>query len=149
MTVERQLSHRVAVIAYIVKDHKFLLLKRSTKPFIWAPPGGHLYRDENPEKGLRREIKEETGLDIEIVAPVNTWFGEWNGSALLSIDYLVKITGGELRLSNEHSAYAWISVEQLREGDPVPLDPRLGFTIEDFENTDRFIRALTAGGYLK
>jgi len=140
-------THKVAVVAYIVRGEKFLLLKRNNPPRIWAPPGGHLRRDENPIEGLKREIREETNLEIEVVAPVNTWFGEWNGYKLLSIDYLVRVTGGELRLSAEHTNSIWVSIAELRAGKPVALDPRLGFTLRDFENAKRLIDLLRRASY--
>ncbi|GAB4367156.1 MAG: hypothetical protein Kow0042_07540 [Calditrichia bacterium] len=140
--MESRYTHRVAVIAFILKNDKFLLLKRTTEPKIWAPPGGRLRQDENPEEGLKREIKEETNWDVEIVAPINIWFGDWNGSPLLSIDYLVEVTGGEFRLSPEHSEAVWVSIEDLRSGHPVSLDPRLGFQLRDFENAFRLIKRI-------
>ena len=140
-------THKVAVIAYIVQGEKFLLLKRNTPPRIWAPPGGRLKPDENPIEGLKREIREETNLEIEVIAPVNTWFGEWNGYKLLSIDYLVRVIGGELRLSAEHTESIWVSLAELRAGKPVALDPRLGFTLRDFENARRLIDLLRSANY--
>ena len=144
---EQPLTHRVAVIAYVVREDKFLLLKRNTQPRIWAPPGGRLKRNEPPEEGLKREIREETGLEIEIVAPVNTWFGDWNGQPLLSIDYLVRIVGGQFRLSAEHSEAVWVSLADLRRGKPVRLDPRLGFKLQDFELAARLIQILRNANY--
>lgn len=140
-------THKVAVIAYITKGDKFLLLKRTTEPRIWAPPGGRLLPDEDPIHGLRREIREETGFEVRVVAPVDTWFGPWNGRPLLSIDYLVAVTGGQFRLSAEHSDAVWVSLEELRRGHPVALDPRLGFTLQDFAKADRLIRVLRAASY--
>jgi len=126
-------THRVAVNGYVIKHHKFLLLKRNTFPFIWAPPGGRLEKDENPFDGLKREIKEETNLDIEIIAPVGTWFGNWHGKFLLSIDYLTEVTGGEFRLSKEHSAAVWVAIDDLRTENPVKLNCHEGFHLKDFE----------------
>ena len=140
-------THKVAVIAYILKGDKFLFLKRNTEPLIWAPPGGRLKQDENPEAGLKREIKEETNLEIKIVAPVNTWFGNWKGKPLLSLDYLVKVVGGELRLSWEHADALWVSLEDLRKGKPIALDKRLGFRLSDFENAQRLINLLQNANY--
>ncbi len=140
-------THRVAVTAYVVKDDKFLLLKRNNEPCIWAPPGGRLEEDENPEEGLKREIKEETNFDIEIIAPVNTWFGEWQGKPLLSIDYLVRTVGGKLQLSDEHSSATWVSLEELKKGVPIELDPRLGFKLKDFQKAKRLIDILQEANY--
>lgn len=136
-------THRVAVNAYVYKDDKFLLLKRASEPRIWAPPGGRLHVDEDPVTGLQREVKEETTLDIEVLAPANTWFGFWkNNRYLLSIDYLVRLRGGEVKLSPEHTEYAWVSIAEMQAGERVKLDSEIGFTIDDFRNAKRLIDVL-------
>lgn len=53
---------------FIVFDHKVLLVNHPRYD-MWLPPGGHIELDEDPEQALFREIKEETGLDVEIIAP--------------------------------------------------------------------------------
>ena len=55
-------THLVAVNAFLLKDDKFLLLKRNDPPLIWGPPGGKLEINEDPVTGLIREVKEETNL---------------------------------------------------------------------------------------
>ncbi len=127
-------THRVAVNAYLLKESEFLLLKRKNEPRIWAPPGGRLMKDEEPLSGLHREVKEETNLDIEIVAPVNTWFGKFSGNQyLLSIDYLAVVKSGEISLSDEHSAYQWVTLSDLIKGSPILLDSIHGFQVSDFQ----------------
>ena len=136
-------THKVAVIGYVYRAGRFLLLKRRVPPQIWVPPGGRLQIDEAPAAGLQREVWEETGLEIRVLQPANIWFGEWQpGTPLLSIDYLVEITGGTLRLSDEHSAYAWASVAELEQGQPVALDPEVGFKPGDFRHAERLIQCL-------
>ena len=136
-------THQVAANAYIYKNGKFLLLKRTKPPQIWGPPGGRLTVDENPDLGLQREVKEETGLDIEVLVPANTWFGVWQDTGyLLSIDYIVRILGGEVKLSHEHSEFAWVSLAEMRQGNPVRLMPNIGFQLNDFENAKFLIDAL-------
>ena len=136
-------THRVAVNAYVFKDNKFLLLKRAGEPQIWGPPGGKLGIDEDPVKGLQREVKEETNLAIEVLAPANTWFGLWkNDFYLLSIDYVVRLLDGDIKLSVEHTKYAWASIEDMQKGKGVELTPRIGFSIEDFRNARRIIKLL-------
>jgi 8-oxo-dGTP pyrophosphatase MutT (NUDIX family) len=130
-------THQVAVNAYIFRNGKFLLLKRKAVPCIWSPPGGRLKINENPIEGLRREVKEETNLDIEVFAPVNTWFGNWKAKPLLSIDYLVRIIGGNFKISGEHTDSVWVGLNDLKAGKPVKLKEDLGFTIKDFENAKR------------
>jgi 8-oxo-dGTP diphosphatase len=126
-------THRLAVNAYLLKENRFLLLKRATPPYIWAPPGGHLEMDEEPERGLQREVREETGLEIDVLAVANTWFGQWRHQPLLAIDYLTGYRSGSVELSTEHSDYHWLTMDELVRGEPVPLTPAIGFSPENFK----------------
>ncbi len=136
-------THQVAVIAYVYRDGKFLLLKRNHPPRLWAPPGGRLLPDEDPRQGIIREVKEETGFDIRILHTADVWFGEWlENSYLMSIDFLVEITGGDFRLSEEHSDYCWVSLEQLINGEPILLNDPEGFQIADFQHAEGLLKLL-------
>ena len=52
--------------AFVVYDNKVLLINHK-KMKRWLSIGGHIELNENPEEGLFREIKEECGLDVEII----------------------------------------------------------------------------------
>lgn len=62
----------ICVDGIIVQNGKYLLVKRQNEPLKeeWWIPGGRLYKDETLEKGFRRKIKEETGLDVRVVARI-------------------------------------------------------------------------------
>ncbi|MEK7530353.1 MAG: NUDIX domain-containing protein [Patescibacteria group bacterium] len=51
---------------YIVNGDA-VLLRMHDKHHIWLPPGGHVELDEDPEEAAYREVKEEVGLDVELV----------------------------------------------------------------------------------
>lgn len=53
--------------AYVVYKDK-VLLRLHDKYGIWLPPGGHVELDEDPVQAAIREVKEESGLDIELYA---------------------------------------------------------------------------------
>ena len=108
-------THVNATLGLILQDQSLLLLKRSTPPKIWAPPGGRLLRDENPIQGLQREIREECGINIEVVMPMDTWFGQHQGRLTLGIIYVCRHISGTIVLSSEHSDARWFQEEPLKE----------------------------------
>lgn len=55
---------------YIVENSKVLLLYHR-KFGKWMPPGGHLDPNETPPEGALREVKEETGLDVDFISDEN------------------------------------------------------------------------------
>ena len=121
----------VVVTAIIEKENgKMLLIKRSPKselPNCWEDVGGRLKQSEHPEEGLRREIKEETGIkDIEIVKPLTTFHAFRKGikkkeNEIIGIAYWCKTRTSEVTLSDEHIDYQWIFPEDAMNitGHPI------------------------------
>ncbi len=126
-------THQLAVIAYIVRGNKFLLLKRNHEPAVWGPPGGRLEPDEDPNKGVMREVREETGLEVELLMPVYVWHGNYQNGLLTSIDYLATTSSGEVQLSKEHSEFRWSTIEDLRNHHPKLGETKTSFLLKDFE----------------
>lgn len=68
----------------------------------WSLPGGRLERGETLSQGLIREMKEETGLDVEIVRMLYLCDVAASSNTILHITFLIKRIGGEIELpSNE------------------------------------------------
>jgi 8-oxo-dGTP diphosphatase len=112
----------VAVGAMIEHEpsKKILLLKRAPTsdylPGIWEDLGGRIKQFEEPEEALRREVKEETGLEIEILKPL-TIFHDYRGervpeNEMLIITYWCKTHSDQVVLSEEHTDYQWISLKE-------------------------------------
>ncbi|MBI1935423.1 NUDIX domain-containing protein [Candidatus Woesearchaeota archaeon] len=61
----------LVVAGYIFHEDKVLLIHHS-KLDLWLPVGGHVQRNETPDEALLREIKEEVGIDAEILNRIGT-----------------------------------------------------------------------------
>jgi len=68
MSSETHFSGKVAAKALIVKDDKILLIRASKDNETWDLPGGRINVDEEIENALKREVKEELDLDVNIEA---------------------------------------------------------------------------------
>ena len=112
----------VAVGAMIEHDlsGKILLLKRAETadylPGVWEDLMGRMKQFEEPEQALRREVREESGLEIEILKPL-TVFHDYRGERTsenewVGITYWCKADSDRVVLSEEHSAYQWVSPQE-------------------------------------
>lgn len=110
-------SFRVALKAIIEKDGKFLALRRSAKEEIfeniWDIPGGRMEFGEQPIEALRREVKEETSLNIDIIKPISTWTFFLGETQVVGITYAAKYISGDVELSDEHKEFKWLTVEEF------------------------------------
>lgn len=114
---------RIAVKAFIIKDNKILLLKRRDNdvhmPSTWDIPGGRLEVAEDPYIGLKRETKEESNLDIDILLPFDVHhFTRQDGQKITMIIFLCTLLSFDIVLSEEHTEYRWVDVNSDREEFP-------------------------------
>jgi 8-oxo-dGTP diphosphatase len=115
----------IAVKAFIVDDKKrILLIKRELndvhRPGIWEIPGGRLDSGEDPVEGLKRETKEETGLNIDVLNPLGVrHFTREDGQSITMIIFLCKAESNNVKLSEEHIEYDWV---ELNKKDPKLAD---------------------------
>ncbi len=136
-------THSVAVTGYVYQQGKFLVLKRARPPFIWAPPGGRLIPHEDPKFGVVREVHEETGLNVEVLSLVDYWFGELETHGkLLSLDFLTLSHSQDVILSDEHSDFAWATLEDLAKGYPPLGDSPTSYKLSDFQKAANECRRL-------
>jgi ADP-ribose pyrophosphatase YjhB (NUDIX family) len=110
------LKTKIAEYGIIVHEKKFLVLKFSKKTNIgekWIFPGGRLNEGEGPITGLTREIREETGLEVEIIQPVHV--GMWGiaEDKRYAVFFLCTLNNGQVTLSHEHDAYRWCEFSNI------------------------------------
>lgn len=107
----------------IKKGDKFLLLKRNENeidgPGQWEFPGGLVEFGEDPQDGIIREVKEETGLNAEIVSIYKILSKEYEKPDkkvhLIRIIYLLKTSDEKVKLNErEHEEYKWLKKEEIK-----------------------------------
>lgn len=113
----------VATKAVIINpEGKYLILKKSDKedvnPNTYDLPGGRILFKEKPEDAVYREVKEETGLEVEILNVFNTWsFQKDENFQLVGIDFLCKHKSGSEKLSKEHNEFLWLYPKEVESSD--------------------------------
>jgi 8-oxo-dGTP diphosphatase len=108
---------RVSLTVIFNEENKVLLLKRSENtdwcPNCWALVGGKIEKNETPEEGLVREVKEETKIKLE----------KFKLKKIIKFDnvleylYLSKVNNNFVELNSEHSDYRWYSLDEIKEID--------------------------------
>ena len=107
----------------IFENGKLLLVERAKEPLqgYWSLPGGIVEAGEKLEDAIRREVLEETGLEVgplsmfeifERIIPDAEGKAEYH---YVLIDYLCKPTGGVLLAASDVSRVAWVPERNLRD----------------------------------
>lgn len=98
---------------------RLLLARRRDEPFAgcWDLPGGFVEEDEHPLAALRRELLEETGLEVEPLEFIGVWMDRYGGGddarATLNLYWVARIVGGEAQAADDVSELGWFAPDQL------------------------------------
>jgi len=124
----------IAAKSFIVKDGEVLVLreaptKGSTKVGYYQVPGGRVELGEPFFDGLKREVKEETGLEVLPIVPLTVmeWYPKivdvhWH---VVAVYYLCDYVSGEVVLSEEHDHHKWIDPREHHKHNTVPNEPHV------------------------
>ncbi len=126
------------VATVFVVDRGRVLLLWHRKLRMWLPPGGHLAPHELPDEGAIREVREETGLEVELVpgrrrvgpvtflAPPRAVLLEpiEPGHEHIDLIYFARVVGGTFRTNDESEGHRWLTAEEVRAADDVAEDVR-------------------------
>ncbi|MBE3068452.1 MAG: NUDIX domain-containing protein [Chloroflexi bacterium] len=142
LELRKLVGHRpllmIGAAALIVDEKNRLLLMKRSDSSCWGPPGGAVELGEVVETAARREVREETGLELGGLA----LFGVFSGPDLfyrypngdevynVTIVYLTRDWRGEVRLNGEHTNWGWFAPEDVPENISPPIKPVIGQFIE-------------------
>lgn len=103
----------IRVTGILIENNKILLVKqRVSEKRNWSLPGGKLEQGETLEQGIIREMKEETGLDVEIIRLLYLCDVSASDNTLLHITFLLKRVAGNIVLpTNEFESTPIYDVE--------------------------------------
>lgn len=124
------------------QEGKLFLMKSHKWRDKYVIPGGHVELGEKIEDALRREIKEETGLDIddiEFICFQEFIFDDafWKKKHFLFLDYACKTNSKEVKLNSEGQEYIWVSLEEALK---LPIEPFTRRLIEEYMKKKRLKR---------
>ena len=111
-------THFVSVAALVTNDRGEVLLVNS--PWRgWEYPGGLIEPGESFEAALKREVREESGVEIEITGFVGICKNVERD--VVNIDFTARYTGGELTTSDESTEVGWFSPAEAMTAITFPL----------------------------
>lgn len=137
--MENKELHRIVITAIIIKDGKYLITQRNKDkkawPLMWIVPGGGMETDDyiNTEKTnedcwyfaventLKREVREEVGLEIEKANYLlDLAFIRKDSVPVIVLSFYCNWKEGEVKLNEENIDYKWVSFEESKEYDLCP-----------------------------
>lgn len=125
----------VIVGPYIINDKKEILLFRSPKWIgQWTICGGHVEVGEHLDEALKREVKEEIGVDIEILDVINV--GDFiahppefkRNAHFVYIDSLVKLKSEDFKFNDEITEARWFKISEALKMPNIHASCRQGLT---------------------
>jgi len=113
----------LGVGALVFERDKLLIVERAGEPFkgYWSLPGGILETGEKLDQGVRREVLEETGLEVEPLSVFEIFERIIPDAAgqpeyhYVVIDYWCRPIGGSLTAASDVSRVAWVTEQDLRD----------------------------------
>ena len=118
------MENLIATAAVIRQNGRILVTQRKaddTSPLKWEFPGGKMENGESPEECLKREIKEELGMDISVNEPVTFTSFPVQAGRIFLLFFECSIISGTPQLI-ECSDLGWFSNDEIEQLDLLPAD---------------------------
>lgn len=110
--------------AIIENDNQVLVVQRSEHmklPLKWEFPGGKIETGETEQECLKREIREELNIEIELIKKLTPSSFIYPNITIELIPFIVKQVGGQIKL-NEHNDYKYLEKAELLNVDWAEAD---------------------------
>lgn len=129
--MEEKIKKQLCIVKGIVKkDNKYLLTRRErawdkSTHNKWEFPGGKIDFGEDPSNTASREVKEESGYDVETIKPIShissqIWTHENKITQIILIPFLCKFIGGEPNTNDKNiNNVSWFTKEEIKTLDTL------------------------------
>ena len=110
--------------AILFNDDKLLIAQRKSKdklPDKWEFPGGKVENDETPEECLKREMKEEFGIDVSVGKFLGESVYHYDHISIRLLAYRTFWDAGEIKI-RAHQSIEWVTINQIGQFDFAPAD---------------------------
>ncbi|WP_017606043.1 NUDIX hydrolase [Nocardiopsis alkaliphila] len=113
----------VAASAAVIDDGGRLLLQRRVDNGLWAMPGGAMEMTESLPEAAVREVREETGYEVEVIGLVGTYtdarhviaYSDGEVRRQFNVCFRARVVGGELAVSDESYEAGWFTPSELED----------------------------------
>lgn len=127
----------VGVSAVVVDDQGRILMQKRTDNGLWALPGGGMDLTESVPQAAVREVREETGYDVEVTGMVGLYtdarhimaYSDGEVRRQFNVCLTARVVGGALAISDESTDVRWISPDEFEE---LPMHDTQRLRIEHF-----------------
>ncbi|GAA1525989.1 NUDIX domain-containing protein [Actinomadura kijaniata] len=111
----------VAASAVVTNENGDVLMQRRADSGLWALPGGGMEMSDSLPGTAVREVKEETGYDVEITGLIGTYtdprhviaYSDGEVRRQFNVCFRARLVGGELRVSDESLEVRWVPEDEL------------------------------------
>ena len=117
----------------VIAGGRTLLIRRGSAPLEgqWSIPGGMLELGESIEEGVRRELAEETGIEVRVLELIEVFERVIPGESgriryhFVILDYLCEMVSGEARAASDVIDVAWAGEDELEKFALTPIAARV------------------------
>lgn len=124
--MESKKLHIVAVTGIVEKNGRFLIIKRRKDeiayPGMWTVPGGKVEAPDDCKTTLKREIKEEVGIEVEnnFVFLRDYEFTRPDNYHVIGLTFGCKYKSGKVKLGADFIDFAWVTPEKSKKYNLIP-----------------------------